>query len=318
MQDALELDLNALARSIWGLRWREGKYFAMIAPLLSSYLDESADKKKREAFCVGGILIHEENLSRIRHEWTQRVHRAGIPYFRYADCKGLHGAFLSYRKRFKDDASQEADRVLKDLEDILLSAPWGGFSAAVLVSEYIGILSEFPAAKHIFREDPTESAYGQMFYEIARQVRRNAKGFQVAYFIDESSDYSKIYDMFQATKINHPIIGKTMKTIAPLNDKETPALQMADLVTGMIRDEFIAWVQSGRPQRALLDAKWNGHVEPTWIWDRPHMLRIIRATLNSHKLKTGKIATRPLRKLSGAELRRQEKARRKQLVKGVR
>jgi hypothetical protein len=316
MKHVAEFDFSGFTNAIWGARRSEEKFFAMIAPLLSSYLDESADQKKKEALCIAGILIREDNLARIQEQWIERLRVAGIPYFHYTECKGLHGEFFSYRRKYGTEAHQRADAVLEDLEGILLSASWGGFSAGVLVSEYMGILHDIPASKHIFREDPTEALYGQMLYEIARQVRRNAKGFQVAYFIDESSDFSKIYDMFEGTKANHPVIGRTMKTIAPLDDKDVPALQMADLFTGRIREGFIAWLKSGRPDNPIMDAKWNKHIEPTWIWDREHMIRLIKTTLKSPKLKDGTIAVRLLNKPSAADLRRQEKARRKQITRG--
>jgi len=301
---------------MWGVRCDEDKYFAMITPLLSSYLDESADKEKKKVLCVGGILIHEENLRRIQDEWITVLRDAEISYFHYTECKGLHGEFLPYRNKYKSNAHSEAEKVMRRMEGILLSGSWIGFSAAVLVSEYIGVLRDLAASKHIFREDPTESTYGQLMWEIARQVRKNAKGFQVAYFIDSSADFSKIYETFRGTKINHPVIGKTMVSIAPLDDKTVPALQMADLLIGTIRDAFVDWLQSGRPERSILDAKWNQHVEPTWIWDKAHMLRLIRTTIRSRKLKDGTIAIRPRSKPSGTDLRRQEKNRRKMLWKG--
>jgi hypothetical protein len=287
----------------------------MISPLLTSYLDESADKERKEVLCVGGILINENILRHIQPAWDACLNTAEIAYFSYSDCKGLNEEFFPYRDKYKDGAHDKAATALENFENILISAPWVGFGLAVISSDYAGVLRDRPAASVFFRESPTESAYGQIMCEIAREVRKNAKGHQVAYFIDDSSDYPKIADVFRSIKINQPVLGTTMVSVGPLDDKQTPALQMADLVVGMTRAAFMNWIARGRPNTPILEHKWWDHIEATWIWDRAHMLRNLRTTLNSSRLRKGTIAVRPLPEPSSAALRRQEKARRKKLVK---
>lgn len=296
---------------------QEGKFFAVIARVLSTYLDESSDKRAKKTLCIGSMLLNDACLKEIESAWAIRVQEAGIDYFRFADCKGLHGEFFHYRKKYSSlvEARTRAEAVLSDLEKILLSTSWVGFTMGILIPEYAEILRDVPVSKLIYRDDPTELAYGQMLFEIAREVRKNAKGFQVAYFIDESSDYPKIAEVFAGVKTNHPIIGKTMATVAPLNDKQVPALQMADLIAGMTREAFIRWVETGRPNRPIFHEKWHNHLGPTWIWDKDHMIRTIWGTLNSHKMRTATLATRLRSKPSSSDTRRAEKTRRKELMK---
>jgi hypothetical protein len=280
--------------------------------MLSAYLDESADKQKKVVLCVGGIVAADPFLQGIQDSWKKRLELENVPYFRYSDCKGLHGSFFHFRKRHGASGYDRAEKLMRDLEDILLSTSWIGFGMGVIIQEYKKVISEFPGLSTIYLEDPNESAYGQMMYEIARAVRKNAPGHQVAYLVDESSDYPKIAGAFRATKINHPIVGRTMTTVSPLNDKVVPSLQMADLVLGKIRESFARWM-SDRTHTLNEDwsDEWNAHISDVGIWNRAHMLRGLRATLT--KAQTGNAALRPPPTPSLADIRKQERIRRKSL-----
>ena len=300
---------------MWGGACRlEEKYFAMIAPLLSSYLDESSDKEQKQTLCVGGLLISQRSLDKIQGAWIERLATAEIAYFSFTDCKGLHGEFLPYRAKYKSEARNMADSVLADLESILLSGSWIGFGLAVLIADYERVLAEIPVSSVFYEKDPTELAYGQIMCDIARAVRKEAPNHAVAYFVDESSDYPKIAHGFRAIKSNHPIIGKTMMTVAALDDKGVPALQMADLIVGVVRESIVAWLKSGN-RYSTLDDKWRVRFEKGIArWDGEHTMKNLKATLRSHKFISGTIANRLLPKPSASQKRRQEKLRRKSLV----
>lgn len=283
--------------------------------MLDAHLDESSDKHKTTVLCVGGIVAAPPLLQSIQTAWIDRLEDENIRYFRFSDCRGMHGQFFQFRQKYGDRARERAEAVLHDLETILLSTSWIGFGLGVVIQEYMEVLREFPTLSSIYREDPTEAAYGQMMYEIARTVRKQAPGLRVAYLIDESNDYPKIAGVFRATKQNHPIIGRTMTTVAPLNDEITPALQMGDLIVGKIREAFAAWISdSSRTLNETWSDEWNSHIEDVGIWNRAHMLRSVRATIT--KVSNGKVVMREVPKPSGSELRKQEKARRKRLRAG--
>jgi len=280
--------------------------------MVSAYLDESSDKRKQIVLSVGGIVAPDPFLQQIEGLWMDRLNRDNVLYFRYSDCKGLHGSFFHFRKKFGDGAQQRANDVLADLESILLSVPWVGFGLGVIIKEYKGVLTEFPELSTIYMDDPIEAAYGQMMYEIARAVRKNAPGHEVSYIADKSSDYLKVAGAFLATKVNHPVIARTMTTVAPLDDKQTPPLQMADLIVGKIRESFAAWLLN--PKRTLNEEwsdEWNSHIANVGIWNRAHMLRSARVTIA--RARSGRAAIRPLPKPSPTETKRREKARRKYL-----
>lgn len=203
--------------------------------MLASYLDESSDKRTESLLCVGGLISNEPILRRLSTAWNARLDQDGIAYFRFSDWKNLHGAFHHFR-RHKDGARKRADKVLCDLEEILLSESWVGVGMGVLVPQYRTVLMENPYARLLYPNDPTEPAYGQMFYQIAHVIRKNGAGHQVAIFVDKSNDYPKLAGVYRALQLHHPTLGKSLATIAPVDDKLTPAMQMADFIVGKIRD----------------------------------------------------------------------------------
>jgi hypothetical protein len=301
--------MQIIARVIWP--FSGGGHMATLV----SFLDESSDGKRKICFCVGGFVTHSSVIERISKRWNERLRRDNISYFRFTDFTHLHGQFLRFRKEFGVDARKRADDLLRDLENIFLSVPWVGTGMGILMPDYDQFLSEMPASRLLFAPDPTESAYGQMIYQIARDAKNNAPGFDVAFSVDISSDYPKIAAAFQGVRDSHPVIGKSMATIAPLDDKLNPSIQMADLIVGRIRQEFARWRADPEYQLGMgWSEEWNARIGPIGIWNRAHMKRTVLNTLD--RADRGKFAFREV-KQPPIHRRRVEKKRRKELIKAA-
>src|SRR5439155_1065620 len=64
-----------------------------------------------------------------------------------------------------------------------------------------------------------------------------------AYCIDESNYSDRSHHAHVAIKINHPTISKSLVTPpVPMNDKDTPALQTADLIACILKDWLLEWL----------------------------------------------------------------------------
>ncbi len=292
----------------------EGRHYAVL--ILQAQIDESSDGKGEKVFAVGGILAHEKNLEAMQGQWIERLKTPDdLPYFRATDCKGVHGAFLKLRRKYGADAQAVADKVRADLEAILLSHHWIGFGIGVLVADYKNVWNTHPLARTLYRKDPVETAYVGMFFEIVRAVQKNAPEAQVAYVIDDSTYSGKIADAFKGFKLNHPMLAPSIATLAPLDDKITPPLQMADLIASIVKDVFLEWLNNGKPEHAPLELKWHDHFEIIGKWDKEHMLASMAETVNDPRYSTKTLAERPVPEPTKLELRRKEKQRRRALIK---
>jgi len=284
--------------------------------VLDTFMDESADKEQKEVFCVGAVLANEQIYKPLEAEWLNRLQKDDLEYFRASDCKSVHGAFEHLRKKYGsfEAAKKVADAVREDLESLLVSRPWIGFCTGVIVPEYRAVLTEFPEARFFYPEDETVPAYRQVMYEAARQVRKNAKEYGVAYIVDNSTYSERITHAFYATKQNHPIVGSSMKTIAPMDDKETPALQMADLFTNAMKDIFLKWLVSGEASPEL--GHWHNHVDRIGRFDKAVMARSLLKTFKSPRLAKGTLARQYISpsKPSKRDLKRMRRKRVKELM----
>jgi Protein of unknown function (DUF3800) len=281
---------------------------------LPSYLDESSDERRKDVLCVGAILVNEQHLKVMEGRWLDRLKNPDdIEYFRLSACKGVHEPFFKLREKYGDDAQAVADSIRRDLEAILLSSPWVGFGAGILIEDYAKVRNEVPAARYLYSEDPTEAAFSQMFGEVGWAAKRCAPECEVAFIIDESTYSGKIAEAFKATKMTNPEIADYAVTCAPKDDKKTPPLQMADLIAGIIKDVMLEWLSMGKPLYVPLEDKWHNHFEVIGKWDEGHMRTAIKKTLSDPRFIAGELPARPL-ELTARDLKRVEKKRRKALI----
>lgn len=282
-------------------------YFAVMAmtPLLHAFLDESADQNQEQGFCIALMLVHENDLKIMQDAWRKRLGVDTIGYFRASDCKAVTGPFGKLRRRYSSLAlaRQAAMDIRNDLENIILATPWYGLGLCVDVQEYKKGLKIVPDAARFYSEQPTAAAYAQMFYEAGRKVRRIAPKHLADFAIDESSYDGKILDCYRAVKVHHPIIAKSMETIAPFDDKAVPPLQMADLLASVVKDAFLQYKKDGSP----FPGKWDSRFGPVFIWNAAHTRRTIRTTKTSRRFLAGKLLSQPTSKPTNRDI----KARRK-------
>jgi hypothetical protein len=279
--------------------------------VLQSRIDESSDRKQEDVFCVGGLLANPQHLAAMQNAWVDRLRRPDeIAYFRATECKGVHGAFFELRKKYGSGAQAVADKIRADLEAILLSHHWIGFGIGILIPDYREIRNSVPIARRFYPKDPTELAYSGLFFEIARAVQKKAPEYQVAYIIDDSAYSGIIAEALRGLKINHPEVASAVATLAPQDDKLAPPLQMADLLASMVKDIFLQWLASGKPEHVPLEMKWLNHIELIGKWDKEHMLTTMVDTLNDPRYGAGLLAQKPLPQPTKQVLKRREKRKR--------
>jgi hypothetical protein len=290
-------------------RKNHGRLFMVMTQLLESFLDESSDQEQKDIFCVAAFLANERLWKPLEDRWVKRLQQDHVKYFRASDCKAVRGAFDHLRKEYGSflEAKKVADTLRAELEDILVSSHWIGFGLGVVMPDYKAVLQEYPIARRFYAEDPTVAAYSQIMYEVAREVRKKAKGFGVAYIVDDSSYSDKIRHAFDAMKVNHPTIGVSAKTCAPFDDKDTPALQMADLLANVTKDIFLEWLPRGGPYAEL--GKWHDHFERFGKWDKKHMVKSLGRNLTSPRFVKGTIARQPVPQIKMTKSERKQKRR---------
>jgi hypothetical protein len=257
-------------------------------------------------FCVGAFLAAEPHWRAIQEQWTVRLAFDNIAYFRATDCKAVKGPFYNLRGKCGSLtlAMQAAADIRTDLEQILLAAHWIGFGLGIVIRDYNHVLKQIPETGFFFAKDHTVAAYSEMMYEVARSVRKNAPGHTVSFVIDASSCSAKITDALRAIKIIHSTIGTSIDTVTALDDKTHPPLQVADLISNIVKDSFLEWLKQGKPKYVPLDAKWLNHFQAIGTWDEAHMLHSFTKTLTSTRFGKGLLPSPPQPEMTKAQRKR--------------
>jgi len=194
----------------------------------------------------------------------------------------------------------------------LISHLWVGFGLCVLIPDYTEVWETNSDAKKLYEKDPTQAAYHQMFFEITKSAQSYSKDCKVSFIVDDSTYSGKLGEAFKATNIIHPDLANAMMTFAPLNDKATPALQMADLIASVYRKFFLERITKGK---ATVDLKWGNHLDLFGLWDKEHMLKTIAKNVKDPRYHLGLLPRRSIPGPAVTEIKRQEKQRRKNLTK---
>jgi hypothetical protein len=282
--------------------------------MFDSYLDESSDKHQESVVCVASFLARERYWQHIQQLWIDRLAKDGVKYFSAKECRAVQGPFRHLRRIHGslEAAKAVAAKIRSDLETILLSEPqWTGFCVGIIVQDYKEVLRDYPIAARFFARNPLEHAYAQVMYESTHTVRRKAKGNKVAFFIDDSTYSDQVINAFKSMRTNHPMIAKSAKDdVLPLDDKDTPPLQVADLLASIAREGFLAWMKDRSKGNYPLPEQWDARFERIGMWDKKHMLRSLARTHSSARFANDTLARRPPteKKMTRGDIKRMRRA----------
>ncbi len=282
----------------WILFSREQRIspFAMIPiPLevFKSSLDESADQLRERLFVAAGLIGFEGDWKPIEKRWGDILDEHQIAYFKTSECKTLDGEFRKYRSVL--NGREIANQIRGKLENVLISSHLGAFGLAIVMQDYLQVLREVPEAKSFYEDDPSAvPAFYHLIYEINRTIRRKAKGSFVAFLYDDSPVSEKINHAFSALRQVHPVSSRSMVTLAPLDDRNHPALQAADMWADIARQEvYEPWLAHGR-HRIEAPEGWKPNVVWMGMFDREYLLYTIQKNLSNPRFKNGLLPTREM------------------------
>jgi hypothetical protein len=214
--------------------------FVMIG---TAYLDDSADANQSVAFVAAGFFCVDPEWKRLRREWRRILKPHGIRYFRATDCRNLQGGFANLKEKWGEArARQIADRIRQQLADLVEnSGLLIGFGFGINMHDFweVDAMPEARACTQWMREchDYQTYAFRNMFCKITHTVMRLTTDENYLIFIcDDSTHQRKIRRGFERVKKKYPELGERMLSLAPMDDKKIPELQMADFMADVARE----------------------------------------------------------------------------------
>lgn len=209
----------------------------------TAYLDDSADATQSVAFVASGFFCIEPEWRRLRRGWRKILKPHGIRYFRATDWRNLSGSFEPLRLKWGE---ARARVIANDIRSRLVtlmdsSTLLMGFGFAINMQDFweVDALPEAKACPQWMREchDYETYAFRNMFCKITESVIHLTSDDNYLFFIcDESNHYRKLKRGFDRVKNKFPVLGERMLSLAPMNDKLIPELQMADFMADIARE----------------------------------------------------------------------------------
>lgn len=197
------------------------------------YLDDSKDKRQEFAYVCAGFFATEEIWRIFTKAWRKQLKSDGIEYFKSSECNSLNGQF----EKFKDLplGRQSADLIKQRLQKIALGFRGiHGVGVALPVEEHEAV-SRHENATRVF---PKEHMYYRVFEATVLEATTgacvNPKDLMV-FVHDDESDFGNLLAIFKDFKVKNPKSGKRLTAFLPMDDKTTPALQLADMFANSIQ-----------------------------------------------------------------------------------
>jgi Protein of unknown function (DUF3800) len=247
----------------------------------TAYLDDSADGNESQVFVAAGFFCIDEEWKRLRREWRKILRPHNIPYFRTTDWRNLTGGFAGLKDKWKQDRARViADKVKEQLESLLeTSELLGGFALGINLPDFYEVdsMPEARANKKWMREchDFKTHAFRHVFYQLAHLVGYKLDGDNyVTLICDDSNHYRKIRRGFDRMKIKFPHLADRMLSLAPMDDKTVPQLQMADLLADVTREMTTRHIATQGAEAEPLNIK--SKVINVNSWSKPQMLKLLR------------------------------------------
>jgi hypothetical protein len=254
--------------------------------VLAFYMDDSADKRREKIFVVGGFLGQSDVWFEAERHWKARVNLDGLDYFRTTEAISLTGEFEKLRMKYGLDKGRDMrDELVSDLWRIVKSVNLLGFCFLGPMPAFNEVLDE-PYSEYVFERDPYVQAHLTMIHHVAAWVCENVTPPEpVAFVFDQTNKAASIQSRWTEHKSNFPLESPCMGTLAPLDDRQSPAVQMGDLIANTAKRAFEDKMHD--PNSALETLKKSCGQNLTWVggWNEEYLRELREVSLD--------VATRP-------------------------
>lgn len=247
--------------------------------MLAFYMDESTDKYLEKVFVVAGFLGDSETWFEAERHWEARVKIEGLDYFRATDCISLTGEFEKLViKHGRDRAREISEELLVDLKRIVKSADllacclWGS------MPDYRAVYSD-PYGPFVFQKSPYVACHEEIIYQVAKNIYKHSPKEVVAFLFDESNQAATLQGRWSQFKTDHPEAAQCMGTLSPLDDRQSPAIQMADLIANTAKRAFETRMHD--PNAGLAELKeWTPRLGFVAQWSEEYLKLLMDASID--------------------------------------
>src|SRR5271166_2903 len=224
----------------------ESQVTSQLCTIHDCYLDDSKDQKQEIAYVCAGFYGTQDAWQHFTEKWNAQLKAEGIGYWKSSECHSLDGEFRRWRILPPPLSHQAAYQIRDRLQAVALKCPGlHGVGMAVPVKEHEAV-QKYEHASEVF---PEQFIYHRAFeLTLLHSVRAACKGPRdlMVYVHDDGPDFPLLHALFKSYKQKNPLTGSHLTALLPLDDKETPALQLADMFANGLQARSVEFLSGKR------------------------------------------------------------------------
>lgn len=248
------------------------------------FLDDSKDKTQQQMIISAGFFAPVQAWQPLRLAWRKCLRDHGLEYFKTSEWRMLTDQFQKYKgAAYPIPTGREAaNKVREELHLILENARGiNGIGFGVPVADYNEV-RDIPESKIIFNGELYHWALVQVMAETVRAVRTFAGRHMVAFVHDDGNDFAEMHEVYKGFMKTNPHWAKYSGGFQPLDDKQHPELQAADMAANYALQLGLKWLSNGRLTQER--EQFQKSIKCLFVCDKTYLLRLLRDQYKHKKL----------------------------------
>jgi hypothetical protein len=199
------------------------------------YLDDSKDRCQEFTYVCAGFFGTEEVWKIFGKAWRRQLKAEGIVYFKSSECNSLTGQFEKWRNLPRPHGHRAAQQIKQRLARIAIGfRGLHGVGVALPVGEHEAVLKHENASRVFPEQYMYHRSFELAILDATRVACVNPKDLMV-FVHDDGQDFAQLLTIFNDFKMKNPKTGKHLSAFLKMDDKKTPALQLADMFANSVQ-----------------------------------------------------------------------------------
>jgi hypothetical protein len=239
------------------------------------FLDDSKDQTQKQMIISAGFFAPAKAWEPLRLAWNKCLRDHGLEYFKTSEWKMLSGEFQKFKSsNYPIPSGREAaNKVRDELHHILENAQGvQGIGMALPVADYHEV-RDMPESKIIFNGNLYHWALVQVIAKTLKVISKFAGKNMAAFVHDDGNEFPELHAVYKGFMETNPHLAKHSGGFQPLNDKQHPPLQAADMAANYALQLGHKWLSSGRlpPERE----EFQKSIKCLFVCDKDYLLKLL-------------------------------------------
>lgn len=274
------LTIEELADLVFPIWMQVKGCFCMFKTIYHCFLDDSKDKLQKELIVCAGFYGTQAQWLALSAGWRRVLRKHGLKYFKSSEYYALSGQFSRFRTSQypAPTGRRAAEQIRAELQEVMRNqAKIRGAGIWIPLRDYAAVYAR-PEAKGVLPPDPYQAVLNSMTFVMVKLIRRlPGRNKKVAFVHDDEDNFSKLFRHYMAFKKANPDTARLMGGFLPMDDKEHPPLQAADMIANYALQLGLEGLRTGKAEANVREMKSN--IDLFGFWSEEYILSVLKANL---------------------------------------